>query len=115
MVAPSLHPEGRQYRWWDPDGAAVDRPPEPADLPALPEAWFAVQRLGSEDRPALMRTPRARKRGVVAPAGIGAEVEAFIDQHTANRWTEAWEWVAESLDRDGSRHDRLVAGADDRP
>lgn len=43
VVAPSLHPEGRKYRWRRPDGiiAADDEIPTPADLPALPAAWVA--------------------------------------------------------------------------
>jgi hypothetical protein len=38
VVAPSIHPEGRSYLWYDPDGAQI---PGPAvdELPELPESW----------------------------------------------------------------------------
>ncbi|MFC9765608.1 bifunctional DNA primase/polymerase [Rhodococcus jostii] len=41
IVAPSIHPEGRVYRWVMPDGTdAVGELPNPADLPDLPERWL---------------------------------------------------------------------------
>lgn len=41
MAPPSIHPEGRVYQWYRPDGtwAGEDWPPRPGDLPELPEAW----------------------------------------------------------------------------
>jgi P4 family phage/plasmid primase-like protien len=42
VVAPSLHPEGREYVWVTPDGeVATDEFPEPSEenLPKLPESW----------------------------------------------------------------------------
>lgn len=43
---PSIHPEGRPYRWIDEaDGAVVDTPPGPDDLPELPETWIESLRI----------------------------------------------------------------------
>lgn len=40
IVAPSIHPEGREYLWVTPEGEAVtDEFPAPEDLPALPDRW----------------------------------------------------------------------------
>lgn len=36
---PSLHPEGRTYRWIGPDGVVSTNIPDPDSLPLLPEAW----------------------------------------------------------------------------
>lgn len=41
MVWPSLHPEGRVYRWYRPDGLASTAPPRVDELPDLPDAWIA--------------------------------------------------------------------------
>ena len=39
VVWPSLHPEGRTYRWISPDGLVSTAVPDPDQLPALPKAW----------------------------------------------------------------------------
>ncbi len=39
VVWPSVHPEGRTYRWLDPEGVPSARPPSLDDLPVLPQAW----------------------------------------------------------------------------
>jgi hypothetical protein len=39
VAPPSIHPEGRRYRWINPDGAVSITPPRPEDLPDLPSAW----------------------------------------------------------------------------
>lgn len=40
VVAPSIHPEGREYQWVTPGGNVVDDEfPAPADLPMLPAGW----------------------------------------------------------------------------
>ena len=40
MVWPSLHPEGRVYRWYRPDGLASTVPPRVDEIPDLPDAWL---------------------------------------------------------------------------
>jgi hypothetical protein len=40
MVWPSLHPEGRMYRWVQPDGAvSLNGIPDPTQIPYLPPTW----------------------------------------------------------------------------
>jgi hypothetical protein len=39
VVAPSIHPEGRRYRWVRPDGIESPDPPHLDDLPHLPDSW----------------------------------------------------------------------------
>jgi hypothetical protein len=42
MCWPSIHPFGRQYQWLGIDGAPLDEPPTPDDIPELPSAWLAA-------------------------------------------------------------------------
>ncbi|HET7327645.1 MAG TPA: bifunctional DNA primase/polymerase [Nocardioidaceae bacterium] len=42
VAAPSLHPEGREYLWFDEDGFPTDALPAVDDLPLLPDAWVAA-------------------------------------------------------------------------
>lgn len=39
VAPPSIHPEGRTYRWIDPSGVVTITPPRPEELPELPAAW----------------------------------------------------------------------------
>lgn len=39
VVWPSVHPEGRTYRWIGPDGVVTTTVPDVDALPALPDAW----------------------------------------------------------------------------
>lgn len=39
VAPPSIHPEGRVYRWVSSSGLDLPWVPEPEDFPALPEAW----------------------------------------------------------------------------
>lgn len=41
VAPPSIHPEGRTYRWVNPHGATSTVPPAPDALPDLPGAWVA--------------------------------------------------------------------------
>lgn len=70
VVWPSLHPDGRQYGWWDVQaGEPYEGVPEVADLPELPWAWIgALAVVGNDGR---------------APVGLAdvAEVEAFVAEH----------------------------------
>jgi hypothetical protein len=41
VCAPSMHPDGRQYQWTDPDGDTTDGTgPRVEELPQLPDAWL---------------------------------------------------------------------------
>lgn len=53
VAAPSVHPEGGEYGWYDPDGLPADEFPVVADLPPLPDEWVAdLDRGDVGDRPA---------------------------------------------------------------
>ncbi|MBA9003753.1 bifunctional DNA primase/polymerase [Thermomonospora cellulosilytica] len=39
VVWPSIHPEGRTYRWISPDGLTSTTIPDPDQLPPLPQTW----------------------------------------------------------------------------
>lgn len=39
VCSPSLHPEGRPYRWVSPQGVPAEFPCAPRDLPEMPRAW----------------------------------------------------------------------------
>lgn len=41
IVWPSIHPEGRTYRWITPDGVTSAAVPDPDQLPLLPETWVS--------------------------------------------------------------------------
>lgn len=98
VVAPSIHPEGRTYRWVDEQsGDDVDDPPHPGDLPDLPWAWI--------EGLAVVKT------GAAAAAGPD-EVRAFLEQHTANSRPAALKGVRRRLVGPlTSRHDTLVETA----
>ena len=81
VVAPSIHPEGREYRWIGPGGEIIDVP-NVDDLPELPAAW--VDHLRADNH-----TPRQRQAlaaGVdVAPAVERALGAAMIGMHQGTR------------------------------
>ena len=41
VAAPSVHPNGGEYRWYDATGAPMQLPPAVAGLPELPPSWVA--------------------------------------------------------------------------
>ena len=56
VVHPSIHPEGRPYRWYGLDGELEPEPsegdlPDPIELPELPEAWVKYLTGGQAERP----------------------------------------------------------------
>ncbi|WP_100502044.1 AAA family ATPase [Geodermatophilus chilensis] len=50
VVPPSIHPEGRPYRWVTPDGRDADRVPSPEELAELPDAWVTGLTGGQAER-----------------------------------------------------------------
>lgn len=99
-VSPSLHPEGRPYRWYDPDGVVSTVIPRPDELPPLPVEWI----VGLGARPHVHQ-PRA-------DMGSG-EVIGWL-ANLPNPQAAACEWMAkrsitasqEVRDASGSRHDK---------
>lgn len=48
---PSTHPEtGQSYVWRDADGAVLDSPPRPEELPELPVAWLDALKANSDSQ-----------------------------------------------------------------
>ncbi|MBU3717175.1 MAG: bifunctional DNA primase/polymerase, partial [Actinobacteria bacterium] len=47
VVAPSIHPTGNPYRWYDPTGEEIDTPPAVDDLTELPWSWIEHLRASS--------------------------------------------------------------------
>ncbi|MFT3831900.1 MAG: bifunctional DNA primase/polymerase [Micropruina sp.] len=69
VVAPSVHPEGREYRWYAPDGQPSPRPPNFGEIPALPEPWLA-------GLPADTQGPRGQVSDEAGSAWLGALMAA---------------------------------------
>lgn len=90
VVAPSLHPEGRPYRWVDEaSGEIGDEPPEIDDLTELP--WQAIQALTVQREPERKRDATAFQ---LTTGPMSAVVERRLKQAIANAAGEQ-----------GSRHD----------
>lgn len=73
VVSPSVHPEGRTYRWITPAGLPSTVPPRPEQLADLPEAWIVGLTHGRahEDAP----------RNNLAPGQAGA----WLTEHDPGR------------------------------
>lgn len=98
VAAPSIHPEGREYRWIDEaSGEVLDRVPRIDELPELPWAW--LEEFGADER-----DPAAERAD-------GEAVRAFIAEHDSGemaRWLERLRTRAHDPAQ-ASRHDTLVA------
>ena len=99
VVAPSVHPDGRTYRWIGPDGRVRSSVPRVDSLPELPESWV----VGLTDGQAATATERA---GLTSSAA-----QEWLTEHGAG---EPCSTVAEDLaskqsvlaaSATGSRHD----------
>lgn len=97
VVYPSIHPEGRMYRWYGPDGKPSGIP-RVAELPKLPEKW--VETLKRADRECTGK-------------GFDGTIDEWFDGFPDNKL--AW-YVAADYKRaverlrtcpDGSRHDAM--------
>lgn len=74
IVAPSLHPEGWRYCWYDPNGVPSDVPPKRDELPFLPAAWLEFFTAPEPPRP-----PRAFGASASDDA-VRARVEQLRDE-----------------------------------
>lgn len=82
IAEPSIHPEGRTYRWYAADGTRMDRFPAPHEFAALPQAW--IDALTVEGEP-------------TAGAGLGDnEIKARL---ASFRGGEPCDWVSRRLDK----------------
>jgi hypothetical protein len=66
VVWPSIHPEGRPYRWIAPGDEVADRVPHVCELPALPATWGRR----------LMEPPAPVRRGT-HPQGFAGSASAY--------------------------------------
>lgn len=90
VVSPSLHPEGRAYRWVDEaSGEVADRPPEIDELTELP--WQAIAALTAQHDPGTARAP-------VAFELTAGEMSATVERRLMAA-------VAATRGDRGSRHD----------
>lgn len=92
IVEPSVHPEGRIYRWTKPDGtprAPGEQLPRPDELPQLPQAWVEGLRV-DKPRQASQDARRAPSSTTTCPT-----VSRFLGE-------------AVSACRGGSRHDAML-------
>lgn len=86
VAPPSIHPEGRAYRWIDPDGVVSLHPPRPDQLPALPQAWVV---------------------------GLTGGAAADITRRGDTTYQQAVTWFAERVDPRGTPCQRMREEVDD--
>jgi hypothetical protein len=73
VVWPSIHPEGRQYRWIDPDGEYTVDVPRPEWLPELPETWLKELFPPENASAPGLRAPRRSDDDATSPASPSGE------------------------------------------
>jgi len=102
VVWPSVHPEGRTYRWISPGGAVSTVPPNVDDLPSLPEAWI----LGLTGGELAVDTPRNNLGGAAAGAWLRDHNTSDGVTHAApcRRMAGALEAALAELRGPGSAH-----------
>jgi hypothetical protein len=99
VCAPSIHPDGRSYRWVDErTDEFIDWPPPPQELPYLPAKW--VKYLAAAES----------KKASASSAADPEAVADFLEAHTENGHPKALRGVLSTLDKvgEGGRHDALV-------
>lgn len=96
VVAPSTHPEGRPYCWYDTGDEASSEPPDIDDLADLPWAW--IEALSVKGPVGYTHDPAST-----------AEVDAFIHTNVERSRQTALKGIQTSLGkRQKGRHDTLV-------
>lgn len=99
VVPPSVHPEGRTYRWITPEGAVSTTVPNVNDLPTLPDPWLVGLTGGVMDGPvhtANLADDQAR-----------AWLLSVNHGDTCPRMTWAVHLLLDGLTTGGSRHNAL--------
>lgn len=96
VVAPSVHPSGALYRWYDNAGEPMDRPPFWDDLAELPAPMITALRSVGD--------------GTTAPAASPEEVHRFLSEYTGNDRPQALDGIRTRLARPRTkcRHDTAV-------
>lgn len=102
VVWPSIHPEGRQYKWFTPDGSMLsdnpsDLPSRVTDLPWLPEAWLS----------GLKATAKAR-----TGHGFEGDAEEWFDRLAKGILPLGYKLevrkAIKELEREGGRYDTMT-------
>lgn len=111
VVWPSLHPEGRTYKWYGPDGQPASVP-SIDDLPELPEAWLKGL---------------TKKEKTFSGSGFTGSVDDWMavlpEGHLHGSYVKAVDKAIDRLHREGGRYDTMVStigalvswGAQDMP
>lgn len=100
VAAPSVHPEGGVYGWYDPDGLPADEFPVVAELPELPAEWVAeLDRGDVADRPAKVSLGESEAGEWLEKLPTGDPCPPVLDVIGG----------AEKAFSHGSRHDAAVA------
>ena len=109
VCAPSIHPEGRAYKWIDErTGEEVALPCSPDELPLLPSVWLEENRVdatrpraaGGQDGGASVRCPEGLPAYDVTEAMTAGEPSSKV----ANRLA----FALHDLDQGTSRHDSML-------
>jgi DNA polymerase III delta prime subunit len=86
LVWPSVHPEGRTYRWIGPEGVTAATVPDVDDLPLLPDAWVTAytggelaQNVNRGNAPAMAVAGWLTSLGNASDA-LCSRMEAAVDQ-----------------------------------
>lgn len=109
VCSPSIHPEGRPYKWFDEQtGEEVALPPSPEELPELPTTWLEELRVDTA-RPGAAPRLNSAPRGRSVDGGPTYDVtEAMTEGQpspkVANRLAEA----LHDLQMGMSRHDTTL-------
>ena len=104
VVWPSVHPEGRTYRWITPEGVTAATIPDPDTLPLLPAAWVDGLTGGVEHT----ATPRNDWGAAAVQTWIVSRPGA-VDAPCA-RTRRAVAQALEELAAAGSAHEAMTAG-----
>jgi DNA-binding MarR family transcriptional regulator len=101
---PSVHPDGRPYRWDGPDGSAISGPPATVDLAELPAAW--IEEIAKTPTSKTARKPR--KGAVRADAVSEPVIDVVAVGPPCHRVQTLTQQIEGSMTA-GSRHEAILA------
>ena len=96
VAAPSVHPDRREYGWWDSDGLPATEPPKTDELAELPPAWVAELDRGNAGD----RDPKAD----LTQSDAWIWLEGLSDGLPCRSVTTVLDEAAEAFEEAGSRH-----------
>lgn len=102
VVWPSIHPEGSQYRWINPNGVTTSQPPHINELPHLPTNWVQhFTKMLPDDTPAIQRHDQQAIADIIAKSKTTGHACAQVQTLDAQ--------FQDMLEGDkGSRHDKAL-------